>query len=302
MLVEVAVPRFRSSSLPMVAALLSSAAFTLASCAKPVPQAPPPPSVSVVTVHAERIAETEEFAGEISPVRRVEVRSPVAGIIVGEPIDEGAQVTPGEVLFKIDRTIYDAAWRGAKARLVQAQARFDNATRTLARLKPLLAEHAVAQRDVDDAEAGEAQARAAVDDAKASVDRAAKDLGDTDIKAEIAGRVAKANLMLGARVTGPAELLTTIDVVDPVRVTFRPSTQQVLSWNIPRPEYSITYRRCSIRRLARRSTAPRCRITATCWCRDSSCASASKGWCATVRSWCRNAPWCNHLAASRSMC
>jgi membrane fusion protein (multidrug efflux system) len=36
--------------------------------------------------------------------------------------------------------------------------------------------------------------------------------------------------MLGARVTGPAELLTTIDVLDPVRITFRPSTQQVLAW------------------------------------------------------------------------
>ncbi len=188
------------------------------------------PTVSIVTVQSERVAETEEFAGEIEPVRRVEVRSPVAGVIVGEPIDEGAQVTPGQVLFKIDRTIYDAAWRGAQGRLVQAQSRLDNANRTLARLKPLLTEHAVAQRDVDDAEAAAAQAHGAVDDAKSAVDRAAKDLTDTDVKAEIAGRVAKANLMLGARVTGPADLLTTIDVVDPVRVTFRPSTQQVLAW------------------------------------------------------------------------
>ena len=72
-------------------------------------------------------------------------------------------------------------------------------------------------RDVDDAESGQSQAKAAVDDAKASVDRAAKDLNDTDIRAEIGGRVGKAFLMQGARVTGPGDLLTTIDVVDPVR-------------------------------------------------------------------------------------
>jgi membrane fusion protein (multidrug efflux system) len=212
------------------APLLGGAALALASCSKPAPQAPPPPAVTVVTVRPERVAEQEEFAGEIAPLRRVEVRSSVAGIIVAEPLVEGAPVKPGDVLFRIDRTVYDAAWRGAKARLVEAQARLDNATRTLARLQPLLAQHAVARSDVDDAEAGEATARAAVDDARASVDRAAKDLTDTDVKAEIAGRVGNANLMLGARVTGPADLLSTIDVIDPVRVIFRPSTQQVLAW------------------------------------------------------------------------
>lgn len=228
--VEVVVPAIRFRPLRIAAPLLVCLAGPLTSCSKPAPFAPPPPAVTVVVVHPERVAETEEFAGQIAALRRVEVRSPVAGIIVAEPIDEGAQVAPGQILFKIDRTSYDAAWRGAQARLAEAAARLDNANRTLARLKPLFLEHAVAQRDVDDAESGQAQARAAVDDAKASVDRAAKDLNDTDIKAEIAGRVGKANFMLGARVTGPSELLTTIDVVDPVRVSFRPSTQQVLAW------------------------------------------------------------------------
>ena len=184
----------------------------------------------MMQVHPERVAETTEFAGEVEAVRRVEVRSPVAGVIVAQPIPEGGQVAAGDVLFRIDPTTYAAVLRGAEARLAEAQARLDNATRTLARLKPLLAEHAVAQKDVDDAMAEEAGARAAVDDAKASVDRARKDLNDATIKAEISGRVGKANLVLGARVTGPAELLTTIDVLDPVRVTFRPSTQQVLAW------------------------------------------------------------------------
>lgn len=211
-------------------ALVLLASPLVVSCGKPPAFAPPPPAVTIVVATPERAAETVEFAGEVEAVRRVEVRSPVAGVIVAQPIAEGAQVTAGDVLFRIDPTAYDAAWRGATARLVQAQAHFDNTSRTLARLRPLLAEHAVAQRDVDDAEAADAQARAAVDDAKSSVDRARKDLNDATIKAEIAGRVGAAHLMLGARVTGPAELLTTIDVLDPVRVTFRPSMQQVLAW------------------------------------------------------------------------
>ena len=193
-------------------------------------QAPPPPSVTFVTVAPERVAQIEEFSGAVEAVRRVEVRSPVAGVIVAQPIAEGSEVAPGDVLFRIDPTIYDAAYRGAQARLVEAQAHLDNTARTLARLRPLLTEHAVAQRDVDDAEAADAQAHAAVDDARSAVDRARKDLNDATIKAEIAGRVGAAHLMLGARVTGPADLLTTIDVLDPVRVVFRPSMQQVLAW------------------------------------------------------------------------
>jgi membrane fusion protein (multidrug efflux system) len=190
----------------------------------------PPPAVGIVTVHPERVDEVAEFAGQIEAVRRVEVRSPVAGVIVAQPIREGAEVKAGDVLFRIDPTTADAALRGAKARLSEAEARLLNASRTLARLRPLLSEHAVAQRDVDDAEAAEAQARASVEDAHASVDRASKDLNDATIRAEIGGRVGKANLVLGARVTGPAELLTTIDALDPVRVTFRPSSQQILQW------------------------------------------------------------------------
>ena len=202
----------------------------IASCAKPPAQLPPPPTVTVISAATERVAETAEFAGAVEAVRRVEVRSPVAGVIVGEPIAEGAEVAAGDVLFRIDPTQYAAALHGAQARLVEAQARLDNATRSLARLQPLLADHAVAQRDVDDAAAAEATARAGVDDARSAVDRARKDVSDATVRAEIAGRVGAAHLMLGARVTGPADLLTTIDVLDPVRVIFRPSMQQVLAW------------------------------------------------------------------------
>jgi len=186
--------------------------------------------VGVVSVQPRQLNEVAEFAGQVEAMRRVEVRSPVAGVIVAQPIREGAEVAVGDVLFRIDPTSYDATLRGAKARLTEAEARLRNATRTVERLRPLLADHAVAQRDVDDAETAETQARASVEDAQATVDRAAKDLSDATVRAEIAGRVGKANLLQGARVTGPADLLTTIDALDPVRVTFRPSNQQTLHW------------------------------------------------------------------------
>jgi membrane fusion protein (multidrug efflux system) len=189
-----------------------------AACDKPAakPFIPPPTQVGVVNVAPTSIAEPYEFVGQVEPFRRVEVRSRVDGIVLDRPFTEGSFVQKGQILYKLDQVKYDAAYRSAVARL-------DNAKRTLARLQPLVPKHAVAQQDVDNAQSELESAQAAVDNAK-------KDLDDTVIRAEISGQVGRARLELGARVTGPADLLTTIDELDPVYVTFHPSSQQLLAW------------------------------------------------------------------------
>ena len=176
----------------------------------------PPSEVAVVTVAPATVPETFEFPGEVTPFRRVEVRSRVEGIIEARPFTEGAMVKPGELLYRRDKVRYDAAFRSAQARL-------QNARQTFERVEPLLAQHAVAQQDVDNARAELAAAQGAFDQAK-------KDLDDTDVKAEIEGRVGRTNMEVGARVTGPGDLLTTIDRLDPVYVSFEPSSQQLLEW------------------------------------------------------------------------
>jgi membrane fusion protein, multidrug efflux system len=177
---------------------------------------PPPPEVAVVTVTPRTIAESHEIEGQIEPSRRVDVRARVDGIIIERPFTEGSDVVPGQVLFRLERVRYEAAYEAALSH-------YDNAKRTLDRLQPLLAQHAVAQQDVDNA-------RSTADAAKAALDQAKKDLDDTTVRAEIAGRVGRARLELGGRVTGPADLLTTVERLDPVYVTFRPSTQQLQQW------------------------------------------------------------------------
>jgi membrane fusion protein, multidrug efflux system len=179
-------------------------------------QGPPPPQVGVVTVSPATIAEPYELGAQVQPYRRVEVRSRVEGIIVERPFTEGAVVSKGQVLYKIDPTRYDAAYRSAIARL-------DNAKRTVARLEPLVPKHAVAQQDVDNAHSELEASQAAADAAK-------KDLDDCVIRAEIGGQIGRARLELGARVSGAGDLLTTIDELDPVYVTFHPSSQQLATW------------------------------------------------------------------------
>ena len=184
--------------------------------AKAPPQAPAPPQVAVVTVTPKPVPEPYEFSAQVVPYRRVEVRARVDGVIEARTFTEGSVVQSGQVLYRLDQVRYEAAYRSALAR-------FDNAKRTLARLEPLLPQHAVAQQDVDNARSEYEASRGALDQAK-------KDLDDTTIRAGMTGRIGNTNLDVGARVTGPADLLTTIDRLDPVYVTFRPASDQLLEW------------------------------------------------------------------------
>ena len=198
--------------------------------ASPVPPRPPPPEVSVVTATPQTTEEPLEFEGQVRASRTVQVRAQVAGVITARPFTEGAQVRAGDVLYRIDPTTYDADYRGAVARTAQALAALSNAQTSAERLRPLLADNAVARQDVDDAESGVQQSRAALADARATTDRARKNLSETIVRAEITGRVGRAVLDLGTRVTGPGDVLTTVDVLDPVYVSFRPAASQLLRW------------------------------------------------------------------------
>jgi membrane fusion protein (multidrug efflux system) len=178
----------------------------------------PPPEVAIVTVEPETVPEIFEFPGQVEAFRRVEVRARVDGIVVARPFAEGMEVRPGQLLYQLDSIRYEAAYRSALAR-------FQNAKATYERVEPLLAQHAVAQQDVDNARATYLAAQAALDEAK-------KDLDDTQVRAEIGGRVGRTLIEVGGRVTGPGDLLTTIDRLDPIYVTFQPSSQQLLAWQM----------------------------------------------------------------------
>jgi len=221
--------RFLSSSRFMAAG--ACVAFLLVACSKSGPPPTPPPSeVSVLTVTPRTVEDNLEFTGQVRAYRSVQVRAQASGVIMARPFTEGAQVHVGEVLYRIDPTTADAEWRSAKARLASAEATLANTQTMASRLRALLPGNAVAKQDVDNAEAQVKSASAAVDDARGGVDAARKNLSETTVRAEINGRIERTLLDVGARVTGPADLLTTIDVLDPIYVTFRPSTDQQAQW------------------------------------------------------------------------
>src|SRR5260221_6036471 len=103
----------------------------------------PPPEVSVTTVAAQTLPLTFEYVGQTAGSREVEVRGRVAGIILKRNFAEGTPVKEGQSLYTIDPTSYQAAAARADADVAAAQARYQQAKRQAARMKPLYAQKAV---------------------------------------------------------------------------------------------------------------------------------------------------------------
>jgi membrane fusion protein (multidrug efflux system) len=180
--------------------------------------AQPVPQVEVVTIETQPIPDEPEFIGQAEASRPVEIRPQVTGILKAVLYREGRDVKKGDHLYQIDPVPFQAAVAGAQAKIAQADARLVQARQDLARVKPLLAEQAVSQKDVDDAVAQDLAARALLQAAQAELVKAQFDLDNTLITAPIDGLIERSRYYEGRLVSAQTDLLTVIHQVDPMYV------------------------------------------------------------------------------------
>jgi len=206
----------------VVLILLALGLIVLIGCKQEAGSSGPPPripEVQVMTVETQTIADEPEFIGQAESSRPVEIRSQVTGILKERFFQEGRAVKKGDRLYRIDPVPFRAAMISAKARVAQAQARLVQAKQDHARVKPLLAEQAVSQKDVDDAVAEELAAKAFLEAAKGDLVKAKFDLDNTLITAPIDGLIERTRFYEGRLISAQTDLLTIIYQVDPMYVT-----------------------------------------------------------------------------------
>src|SRR5437899_2002877 len=193
----------------------------LVGCKKESASAPaqPIPEVAVITVTDQTVPDEPEFIGQTESSRPVEIRSQVTGLIKERFFTEGRDVKKDDRLYQIDPVPFQAAALSAKAMVAQAEARLVQTKQNLERVKPLLAEQAVSQKDVDDAVAEELAARAALESARGQLVKAQFDLDNTLIVAPISGLIERTRVYEGRLVSAQTDLLTIIHQVDPMYVT-----------------------------------------------------------------------------------
>lgn len=178
----------------------------------------PIPEVQVVDITTQTVPDEPEFIGQAEASSIVEIRPQVTGIIKRRFFSEGRDVKQGDRLYEIDPVPFRAAFASAKGRVAQAEARLVQAKQNLARVKPLLVEDAVSQKDVDDAIAEDLAARAALEAAQGDLVKAKFDLNNTHIVAPVDGLIERTRYYQGRLVTAQTDLLTVIHQVDPMYV------------------------------------------------------------------------------------
>ncbi|WP_034411487.1 efflux RND transporter periplasmic adaptor subunit [Derxia gummosa] len=215
-----------------------------------------PASVAVIEPRA--VTLWDDYPGRLEAVQRVELRPRVAGAIQSVHFREGALVAAGDLLFTIDPAPYAAAVARAEAQMASARARLSQATTERDRSRRLWDERAIAERELDASENAARGAEADLRAAEAALQIARLDLGYTQVRAPVAGRVGKVEITVGNLVSaGPdGPVLTTLVSVSPIYASFdvdEPAVTRALAALDGRGAAGATAKTADA---ARRDTAP----------------------------------------------
>lgn len=188
---------------------------------------PPPPAVTVARVVSEDYRPTMSFTGRVEAIHKVDLRARIDGFLEKRLFDEGADVKEGQLLFVIEKGLYQAALDEAQAGVEKAQATLQLAEIEVKRQTELVQKSASPQARLDETIARRGEANGVLLGAKANLEKAQLQLSYTDITSPIAGRISRAYVSVGNFVTPATGSLATIVSQDPIYVSF-PVTQREL--------------------------------------------------------------------------
>jgi membrane fusion protein (multidrug efflux system) len=190
----------------------------------------PPVAIGTITVAPETLPVTNNLPGRIAPTRIAEVRPRVSGIVVERVFQQGSMVKQGDVLYRIDPAPFRVRVASAEAALKRAEASQLQARQHSDRIVELLDRKVASTQQQETAVAQLAQAEADVAAARAGLDAAQLDLQYSEVRAPISGRIGRALITEGALVgTGAADILATIQQLDPVYADFTQSAGELLA-------------------------------------------------------------------------
>ena len=165
----------------------------------------PPTPVEAQKVKVEPIVLETTAVGTLLSNETVIVRPEIEGRLTEVAFDEGTTVKKGQLLFKLDASIYRAELNDAQARLSLAATNFERA-------KELFKKKAGTERGLDEARSAYRVAEAAVELAKARMTK-------ITIEAPFEGVVGLRQVSVGDYVTAGKDLVNLEDI-DPLKVEF----------------------------------------------------------------------------------
>jgi len=215
--------------------LIPVAILLLTQCNKDKQAGGPPPPMPVQVSHpvSQTVALTETYTGRFTPVEEVDLQARVSGYLESVHFTEGQKVEKGDLMFRIDPRVFDAALARAEAIQKQAAARLGLAKSNFATSEKLVKQSAVSKEEFNTRESELAQAEADLLAAEANLRSANLDREFADIHAPISGIAGRFNATVGNFISGgnaAATLLTTIVPHDPIYCNFEVDERRVLQF------------------------------------------------------------------------
>lgn len=187
-----------------------------------------PPSWTSAPVERTNLSSSVSASGTLSPVVNVSVGAQVSGRIEALFADFNDEVTQGQLLARIDQSVYRANVNQATARVQsatasmrEAQANAELMEKTLNRMRQLVQQDLIARAELDTAEANYQMAQARVlsarsslAEAQASLDNAKANLEYTEIYSPVSGVVLSREIDVGQSVQASFEAPTLFQIAE----------------------------------------------------------------------------------------
>src|SRR6516225_5938187 len=166
------------------------------------------------------MTQTDEVIGRIQSIGRVALVARVTAFLEKRLFVEGSEVKQGDLLYLLEQPPFQAQVDNNKANVAQLQAQHTFAEQQLARSQYLIKTPAGQQQTVDQDLSNERSLAAQVASAKAQLDIAQINLGYTEIRAPIDGRISATEVTEGNVVSPTSGTLATLVSQDPMYVLF----------------------------------------------------------------------------------
>jgi len=158
------------------------------------------PKYKTAVVDKGNITQTVTASGTLNPVALINVGSQVSGTVVELKADFNDRVKQGQVLLKLDPTIFNAQIKQSEASLASAEASKRLAQANLERNQKLVAQNYISGTAMDQAKREVEVADANIKLARAQLDRVRADLNNSVIRSPIDGVIIKRTIDMGQTV------------------------------------------------------------------------------------------------------
>lgn len=195
---------------------LMGIALTLSGCHKKDKQAGDegPASIDVAEVIVDSVVLHKTYPGYLTADNSAEVVAQVDGRLISNTFKSGNYVNKGDVLYRIDPTLYKDAVSRAEAALASAISNRDYAKSHYEAVKRALEAEAVSKMEVLSAESAYEQAEANIRDCRAALHTAQTNLGYCTVTAPISGYIADTNVGVGNYVNGSVSPVVLTKIYD----------------------------------------------------------------------------------------